>query len=163
MTEANNASELDILYSTRTIEIAGKTIKVHELTFSEQLQVSHLLKPIAVKFDAINLDDDSNASNIIYDTLAEEADNLIKLLAICTNQPVEWVKSLSPEEGELLMVYWWSVNSNFFIRRQLRKSQAIAMETAQKIKSTLGETLLAPLSEQATTGATLNDITPTVK
>lgn len=148
--EVNN---LDILFPDKTVTIADKTLTIRELRFGEQLQYTHLLQPITKRFEQVDLNSNpEDEANNVLDILAFEYENVMQLMAICTRQSIQWIKSLTPEQGEDLMLYWWAINSRFFIRRLMRKGIIRATQAAAKITKETGETFSPPLSEQATTG-----------
>lgn len=138
---------LEVLFPDKQISIADKTFTMRELRFGEQLQYAHLLQPIAQRFDSIDLESDpEDAANKVLDLLSLEYERVMQLMAICSRQSINWIKSLPPERGEDLLFYWWSVNSHFFIRRQLRKGQVKVLLDAAKNQET-GQTYSPPLSE----------------
>lgn len=153
------ASDLEVLFPDREVTLAGKTFTMKELRFAQQLQYHHLLQPIIKGFDQVDLDASiEDSANNVLDILSLEYESVIQLMAICSGQSVSWIKSLPSAEGEELLLFWWAVNSRFFIRRQLRKAQL----KVQLANQTIGETSSPPLSKQDTTGNTL-ETTPAGK
>lgn len=95
---------------------------MRELTFSEQLRHNHLLAPLADALAAVPPEqlDGPESINVIFDALARHADALRELLAISCGQSVDWVDALPADDGEALVLTWWTVNSGFFVRRLWR-------------------------------------------
>ncbi|MCO1815073.1 hypothetical protein FA451_32090, partial [Pseudomonas aeruginosa] len=54
---------------------------------------------------------------------------LRELLAISCGQSVDWVGALPADDGEALVLTWWTVNSGFFVRR-LWRPRLLAMALA---------------------------------
>lgn len=146
------ASDLEILFPDREVTIAGKTFMMRELRFAQQLQYQPLLQPINKQFDQIKLDEQpiEDSANNVLDILTLEYESVIQLMAICSGQSVQWIKSLPSSEGEELILFWWATNSRFFIRRQIRKAQ-LKMQMNLAVKTTGAESS-TPLSKQDTTG-----------
>ncbi|MGI0451543.1 DUF6631 family protein [Pseudomonas aeruginosa] len=95
---------------------------VRELSFSEQLRHNHLLAPLADALAAVPPEqlDGPESINVIFDALARHADALRELLAISCGQSVDWVDALPADDGEALVLTWWTVNNGFFVRRLWR-------------------------------------------
>ncbi|QDR42585.1 DUF6631 family protein, partial [Pseudomonas aeruginosa] len=64
--------------------------------------------------------DGPESINVIFDALARHADALRELLAISCGQSVDWWGALPRDDGEALVLTWWTVNSGFFVRRLWR-------------------------------------------
>lgn len=119
-------SELEVLFPDREISIAGRTLVVRELRFSEQLKWQSLLNEVAENFDQVNADDENFFDHVLA-TLGAYADRLLDIVAICCDQSREWIDSLPANQGEELLFTWWAVNNHFFIRRLLRKNLSKVM------------------------------------
>lgn len=150
---SQQVDDLAIMFPDMEVTVANKTFTMRELRFGEQLQYAHLLQPIATRFDQIDLQSEpEDQANKVLDLLFLEYEAVVQLMAICSRQSVQWIKSLPAEQGEDLMLCWWSTNSRFFIRRLTRKGILRANLAAAKIQKANGETLSPPSSPQAMTG-----------
>nr|WP_244261072.1 DUF6631 family protein [Pseudomonas aeruginosa] len=113
---------LGVLFPDRQLAVGGVEVTVRELTFSEQLRHNHLLAPLADALAAVPPEqlDGPESINVIFDALARHADALRELLAISCGQSVDWVDALPADDGEALVLTWWTVNNGFFVRRLWR-------------------------------------------
>lgn len=129
-------SELDILQPNRTLPIGGREVTVRELGFFESLslspQVSALVGALVEKTGGADLD-----LALLYSVCAAQPEATLALLARASDQPIEWVRSLTASQGDLLIVTFWAVNADFFLQRVL---SARAMQT----QATSGPTSSAP-------------------
>jgi len=126
--QAKNAEELTIIFPDQAVELGGKKFVMRELRFAEQLQHNSLLQVLAKHIDKVDIQGLAveDSTNAIIDILAVEYETTVKLMAICSGQSIDWVTNLTPAEGEDLILFWWSSNSHFFIRRQMRKAEITA-------------------------------------
>lgn len=137
-------NDLDILFPDIEITMAGKKFYMRELRFAQQLQYNHLIQPIACELDdlcweKIEVEDIPDA---LLSRVCNQGDNLTQLISVCCSQPVTWINSLSPSDGEDLILYWWSVNQAFFIRRWKRKEDVKAEKA--RIMAMAGQTSSNP-------------------
>ncbi|RHW21882.1 DUF6631 family protein [Pseudomonas jilinensis] len=142
----NQVNELDVLLPDRPLTVGGRKLVVRELGFEEQLYNNHLLKPVADAFAGIPPAEMSTPASVnrVLDLLAEHWDAVRELVAISCGQPVDWVRSLRPEDGEELLLTWWTANQHFFIRRLWRPALVAQVRLA-------GGGSSPPLSDTATT------------
>ena len=129
-------SELDILQPYRTLPIGDREVTVRELGFFESLslspQVAALVGALVEKTGGADLD-----LALLYSVCAAQPEATVALLARACDQPIEWVRSLTASQGDLLVVTFWAVNADFFLQRVL---SARAMQTP----ATSGPTSSAP-------------------
>lgn len=106
---------LSVLFPDRQLAVGGVEVTVRELSFSEQLRHNHLLAPLADALAAVPPEqlDGPESINVIFDALARHADALRELLAISCGQSVDWVDALPADDGEALVLTWWTVNNGF--------------------------------------------------
>jgi len=143
------ATDLEILFSDREIQVMGQTVTVRELRFSEQLHHHQLLAPLAAALVSTDqaLMTGPESVNRLYDLMAEHWEDVLSLMAICCDRDQAWVRSLPPADGENLMLAWWGVNSSFFIRRAWRP------RLAEAVIKQAGDSSSPPSSAPDTTGA----------
>lgn len=121
------ANDLDVLFPDRSLPlIGGKAVTVRELRFEEQIQHHALLSRITEDLAAMPLDALESAAgvNLVLDVVFGHWPSLRPLVALSVGESEEWVSDLSGEDGETLVLVWWSVNQGFFIRRLLRPAIA---------------------------------------
>lgn len=131
-----SAENLEVLLPDIEVTLAGRTFTMRELRFGEQLQNAHLLQPIAERFKTVSLESEpEETANKVIDILSLEHESVMQLMAICSRQSIQWIKSLTPFDGEELMLLWWTTNNRFFIRRLSRKAQTKAMMMAKQTET----------------------------
>ncbi|MDR1936849.1 MAG: hypothetical protein LBS49_14975 [Candidatus Accumulibacter sp.] len=110
---------MEILFPDRQITLQGETITVRELNFGEQLRHGAALAAFAAAFTPVALvpEDEPTAA---LDALAAHWESMRPLVALACGRDAAWIEALAPEEGEVLLIVWWSVNQGFFIRRLAR-------------------------------------------
>src|SRR5690606_40773367 len=53
----------------------------------------------------------------LMEALAEHADAWVRLISLCTGEPVEWIRELSAEDGMRLQLAVWGRNRGLFSAR----------------------------------------------
>lgn len=120
--QAEGADDLEILHPEREIEIAGVKVVMREYGFVEGMHLAAKAAPIVhdIKSLAADLTDVRLEYSALEAVFAMHMDIIIDMVAQACDQPMEWVRELSPEDGEALTFVWWAVNGPFFVRRLLR-------------------------------------------
>lgn len=128
---ATAAEELEVLHPERIIEVKGEQVTVFEINFLASLRLQAHVNPIVKAIEAV-----LSASGALpgYDavvaTLGEHWQSTLALLQEVTRRPAEWFDDLSAQEGELLLLTFWSVNAPFFYQR-VTTVTAVAREAAR--------------------------------
>jgi len=155
----DGADDLEILHPERQLEIAGVKVTMREYGFVEGMRLATKAAPIvhAIK----GLSTDLTGAGLEYSALeavfAAHMDTITDMAAQACDQPVAWVRTLPPEDGENLIFTWWAVNGSFFVRRLLRD---LAMRVAGQASAGATST---PVSRQpATVTRNGSDAAPTV-
>ena len=119
MTDKNK--ELEILFPTAEIEVAGEKLEVKEYTLKQQLQYNGKFMPFinALRATLGNNQEDFSLDDLMV-CLSANYQNVMELVAISINKPVEFVESLGSQDGEALLIIWWGVNSDFFPRKAVQ-------------------------------------------
>ena len=119
MTDKNK--ELEILFPTAEIEVAGEKLEVKEYTLKQQLQYNAKFVPFinALRATLGNSQEDFSLDDLMV-CLSANYQNVMELVAISINKPVEFVESLGNQDGEALLIIWWGVNSDFFTRKAVQ-------------------------------------------
>ena len=119
MTDKNK--ELEILFPTAQIEVAGEKLEVKEYTLKQQLQYNAKFMPFinALRATLGNSQEDFSLDDLMV-CLSANYQNVMELVAISINKPVEFVESLGNQDGETLLIIWWGVNSDFFTRKAVQ-------------------------------------------
>ncbi|GHU34230.1 hypothetical protein AGMMS50256_27560 [Betaproteobacteria bacterium] len=126
-TSSPAADDLSVLLPEHEIVIGGESVTVRELNFGEQLKYgpvlaafTHAIKPA---FDVPV----EEGWTLILDALAVHHEQLIALVALCCGRDRAFIDALTGEDGETLLLTWWMVNKDFFIRRLTRPLLVKAM------------------------------------
>ena len=119
MTDKNK--ELEILFPTAEIEVAGEKLEVKEYTLKQQLQYNAKFMPFinALRASLGNNQEDFSLDDLMV-CLSANYQNVMELVAISINKSVEFVESLGNQDGEALLIIWWGVNSDFFTRKAVQ-------------------------------------------
>jgi hypothetical protein len=126
MTDAANpegAGDLAILHPERAATIAGVALVVREYTFAESLRHQALVSALCDAMTGVALTGEFHDMDSLRAAFGDNADILLRLVAIACDQPLAWVQGLSAIDGEQLFLLWWSVNADFFLRRVLLSVQ----------------------------------------
>ena len=114
--------DLAVLFPDVQLRIGGQEITVRELRFAQQIQFNAELAALADELSqAANVYEASpDAINTLLDVLMSHWPSLQNLVATSVEQDVAWIEALSGDEGEALLMTWWTVNRGFFVRRLMR-------------------------------------------
>lgn len=112
--------------AVRTLTIRGATIPVAPLVAKQFGPVARHMRPLlegasnaldAWRGGALSGDEITAQELSLLTTLVEaHCDDLIAAVAAATNQPIDWVGNLLPNELAALASEVWSVNKDFFAR-----------------------------------------------
>lgn len=120
---SSGADDLQILQPDRQIEIAGETVTVREYRFVEGLELLARAQDFLRElYGLFRTGEVSPSVDDIGALLGRYSEITVDMIAQATGKPKEWVRSLRPADGDLLMVTWWTVNSGFFIQRVMRQA-----------------------------------------
>lgn len=123
------AAELEILHPEREFTLAGRTITMREYGFVEGLKLRPLFRAFAD--DLYAAFDERVTYDAVLDVMSRHADAVVELAAAAADLDPEWVRALSPADGETLLMFWWGVNSGFFTRSLVSRRLVEAEEQRQ--------------------------------
>ncbi|MFP4733609.1 DUF6631 family protein [Pasteurella multocida] len=120
MSDQTENKELQILFPTAELTLAGEKIEVKEYTLKQQLQhnakfvpfIASLRETLGKSKDDFNLDE-------LMTCLSDNYQDVVELVALSIGKPTEFVENLNVREGEDLLMAWWCVNSDFFTRKAI--------------------------------------------
>ena len=120
MSDQTENKELQILFPTAELTIAGEKIEVKEYTLKQQLQhnakfvpfIASLRQTLGKSKDDFNLDE-------LMACLSANYQDVVELVALSIGKPTEFIDNLNAREGEDLLMAWWCVNSDFFTRKAI--------------------------------------------
>lgn len=151
-------SDLAILFPGRTATIAERIVVMRELNFVESLQHGAQIASLAEAMSAVALQGQLDDLDSLRQVLADRHEQVLDLITVSCDQEPAWIRNLDANDGENLLLLWWGVNANFFLRRVLTRVQ---LELLRKVGARDGQTSSRPSSGQATTRSA-SATTPTV-
>lgn len=116
-------NELDVLHPEQTLQVGGRTVTVREYSFVEGLRIEAKVRPLVQGLDAMAAED-GPAIDRLYALMAENHELVLELVAQACGQPLDWVRGLGDEDGQSLLMAWWSANARFFLRRLILRRAA---------------------------------------
>jgi hypothetical protein len=136
-------SDLDTLFPERTAIIDGRDVVMREYGFVESLRLSTAIAALVDAMAGVALAGNFQDIDSLRVAFGDQADAVLQLIAAACDQPLTWVQGLDAAPGEQLMMLWWGVNTDFFLRRvlqsvqlaKLREVQAIAGPTSSLLSS----------------------------
>lgn len=115
-------NELEVLIPDQTLTLStGEQVTVHEYSFMEGLRVDALAGGLIKSLQDLFLASREKAQDFRLHDLAAifgaEPQIMSELMAMACDRGADWVKALSDQDGQLLILAWWNVNRSFFVRR----------------------------------------------
>lgn len=108
-------NELDILFPNRQLLVGGEEVTVREFTYLEALRLGAKALPLLIAMEEAGRD---TPDLLLLDRLLPQyVDIWFDLLAVATGRDTDWLKALGNRDGERLMLTFWAVNQDFFVRR----------------------------------------------
>jgi len=123
-------NDLAILFPERTLTVGGKTLTIREYSFKESLQLNDRLQPLINAISGLIEGESMPELAQVIAVLAKEHDRLIELVAIAANCEQSFIENLNQQEGQQLLVLWWSINAPFLIGSAVLCLQATAAAKA---------------------------------
>ncbi len=124
------ADSLEILNPDIILNVGGGEVKVREFSFRQSLELGPSLAPLLAGIDS-EIGEGDSLSGLIDQLYAYPAE-LMHMLRLSTSQDQEWIDSLSAEDGDKLVLTFWSVNAGFFMRRLVMRRQIAKQQRAVK-------------------------------
>lgn len=134
--------DLDVLSPELELALGGEKVTVREFSFAQALRAEPLVQPMIE--DLRQVFDESEPEDIEYGCIAavfgRHAEAFLDLVALATGRDRAWVEALGDEDGQLLAMTFWRVNSGFFTRRLViaevsSRARAAAAEARAGAKS----------------------------
>lgn len=131
------AADLDILIPDRELVLStGETVKVHEYTFMEGLKVDAAAVGLIMALQQLfyrNVDGDQDFHlQELIAVFARDPAIIAELLALSCAHDSAWVEGLADADGQLLLMAWWGVNRNFFVRRLVSELGALPTRAGEE-------------------------------
>ncbi|AKO44815.1 DUF6631 family protein [[Haemophilus] ducreyi] len=128
--------ELNVLFPHQKLTIAGEEIEVKEYSLIQQLQHRALFMPFVTDLrTTLSQADTQFGLDPLMSLLAEHYQDVLTMVSLSINKPLEWVQNLTGENAETVLMMWWTVNSDFFTRQALQPMlEKAVLQQAQKQK-----------------------------
>lgn len=120
---AAGTDDLSILAPDDEITIGDETIKVREYRFFESLRLQSDEQPwFQALYHMLAEAKRPPTFDDVLELVGKHSDAVERMVALSTGRPVEWVQALGESDGDRLLLTWWQVNSDFFVRRVMRRA-----------------------------------------
>lgn len=145
------AKDLGIEFPARDIVLAGEPVTVNEITFVQSLRLQHALAPVVAELEASVLADAQRLQTQASDlptaaiplpatdfdrallAFSAQWDAAVVLIAAATGLTRERIESLDDADGFALLLAFWRVNEDFFLRRVVGKIQFRAAQLERSV------------------------------
>lgn len=121
----NAAEDLSVLFPDQTIPLGGKTVTVQEYPFMTWIELKPQCSEINSQLAAFMTREADVSIDELLECFEDNFQIMQKLLSVSISESIEYLKTLSDDEMQSLMLTWWGVNNHFFLRsanRILRKT-----------------------------------------
>lgn len=147
--EPSAAERISALMPDATLTVAGRKVTVREYGFIEGLQVAE--RASAFLSDLLALAKEGALRYTIARRLfGKHADVVVAIAAQAADVEPEWVRGLTPADGETFMATWFAVNVGFFMREVVAEVQEEARLHRLTASSSTGSFSGSPAPASAT-------------
>lgn len=138
---AEGADDLQKLHPNLEAPLNGRIVVVREYGFVEGLLVRQQLKPFLDGLYELIKAESIPPLEQIMELVVDHLDAVLQAVATSADIDIEELKSLeNQEEGDLLLMRWWTANGPFFYRRALSRILAERFQAAEAEKRRAGQT-----------------------
>lgn len=139
MTQPSPAEDLATLAPEQALAIGGETVTVRPFGFIEGLRLHALAAPIvnglAAMAEAGGEAGQAPDAEADFDRLAalfgEHEAALVSLMALSTGKPEAWIRALDDADGQALLMLFWVIQKDFFMRRLLSRAMVRRVQRAR--------------------------------
>jgi hypothetical protein len=128
------AEDLAVMFPDSSITIAGEAIIVTEYPFLQWLQ----LKPLHSEFlddlaELVGHSEEGITTDELMEFFEDQFEHVQALIAASIDRPLAFFKPLKSDEVDTLMLTWWHVNKNFFLKsvHRARRKQNKVLSAGQ--------------------------------
>ena len=136
-------NDLQVLHPEGALQIAGRDLVVREYGFIEGLQLRPRVQPLLDDLYKLITGGGLELEQIIV-VLGQHVDLVVELEAISADVDVEWMRTLNQQDGQDLLMAWWSVNGPFYLRALVNRAHA--ERGAAEARRRAGQTSTPPSS-----------------
>ncbi|HLD65155.1 MAG TPA: DUF6631 family protein [Pseudomonas sp.] len=127
------ADDLEVLHPERSAIIAGRALTVREYGFVEGLGLRALMRPFLDDLHAIVDGGSLPPLDQVTDMLGQHSDAVVQAIAVAADVEPAWIHTLGQDDGEHLMLLWWTANGPFYVRsvyQRIATARAVASQHA---------------------------------
>lgn len=148
---AEGADDLQKLHPSLEATLNGRVLVVREHGFVEGLKVRQRLKAfLDGLYELIKLNATPPLEQIL-ELVVDNLDAVLESVAIAADVSIDELKSLqNQDEGDLLLLKWWTANGPFFYRRAAGRVMTERLRAAEEERRLGGQTSMPASSEPAT-------------
>lgn len=117
-----DAQDLADLVPERVVSIAGRAVTVRPFGFIEGIRLRPIVAPIVASLEAVAADPDAAGVDEMEALFSSNEAELVSLIAISSGLSEDDVRGLSDDDGQALLLAFWLVNKDFFLRRLMQRA-----------------------------------------
>jgi len=138
------------MVASTTVNIRGETLELREFGWLEGLRLNHLIEPIVAEITEA-LGERGMDFGAFVSIMAGNHEALLELIDAQIGKGETWFSSLSDEEGLRLLMGFWNVNKDFFLRRVTMRAVAgkVGSEILASVKSSHASSTMATITPQS--------------
>lgn len=142
---AAGADDLQVLHPDCSAKIAGRAVTVREYGFVEGMRLRPRMQPFLDDLHAVAAGGRLPHLEQITTLLGTHIDAVTEAVAVAADVDMDWLAGLTQDEGQHLLMLWWTANGPFYMRSVFSR---IAADRA--VSQRAGATPTPSLSPQAT-------------
>lgn len=146
---AEGADDLQVLHPERSATIAGRAVTVREYGFVEGMRLRPLMQPLLDDLHAAVVSGPFPQLEYFTTLLGTHIDAVTEAVAVAADVEVEWMVGLTQDEGQHLLMLWWTANGPFYIRSVFSRIAA-DRAVSQHAGATSTQSSSAPATAQPT-------------
>lgn len=108
--------EIDILHPDREMTLSGEAVTVREYGFVEGLKLQQRARAMIEALGELLAQGEPSLMDL-QSVFSADEHLLTSMLAQAIDRPPEFVAGLSDRQGQDLLMTWWAVNADFFVKR----------------------------------------------
>lgn len=139
------ADDLQVLHPDCSAKIAGRAVTVREYGFVEGMRLRPRMQPFLDDLHALVAGGRLPHLEQVTTLLGTHIDAVTEAVAVAADVDMEWLAGLTQDEGQHLLMLWWTANGPFYVRSVFSR---IAADRA--VSQHAGATPTPSLSPQAT-------------
>lgn len=154
------ADDLAVMHPDQPLCIAGRSITIREYGHIEGLRVRAYMRPFTKELEELFAQQGEGLIEDIIDLISAHIDIVHRAIAqaiaaqgeMACDADIDWIASLSGQDGEKLLYEWWGVCGLFFVGQILRRvaERARRAQEMAEAKARAGSKSTTPSSTEGT-------------